>query len=115
MIKPRIAQRLEAHPILGPLVLGKPQCFQFDGEPLEAREGETIAAALLAYGIRTLRVQEEHGTPRGIYCNIGHCFECRVTVDGLEGQRACLTIVRDGMKVQSGKALPTPFKKGDHS
>jgi sarcosine oxidase subunit alpha len=74
---------------------------------------------LLANGIRRLRVHEEQGTPRGIFCNIGHCMECRVTVDGLPGIRACLTPVREGMVVLSGVRLPTPFlhagQKEEHS
>jgi sarcosine oxidase subunit alpha len=105
--------RIENHPILGPIASRKAVLFRFNGENCQAYQGETIAAALLASGIRTLRLQEERGTPRGIYCNIGHCFECRVTVDGCEGIRACLTPVREGMVVQSGTTYPTPLKKGD--
>lgn len=103
--------RIENHPILGPLEERKKVAIQFDGELYEAYEDESIAAALLANGIRTLRVHEESGRPRGIYCNIGHCFECRVTVNGREGQRACLTPVCDGMKIKSGQIFPTPFKE----
>ncbi|MCK9918121.1 (2Fe-2S)-binding protein, partial [Microbacteriaceae bacterium K1510] len=68
-----------------------------------------------ANGIRHLRIHEEKGTPRGIYCNIGHCFECRVTVNGIPGVRACLTLVEAGMDVQSGEQLPAPLKKGGHT
>lgn len=103
--------RIEQHPVLGPLRNRKKIKIHFDGQEYEAYEGETVAAALLANGVRTLRVQEENGTPRGIYCNIGHCFECRVTVDGVEGQRACLAEVKDGMQVESGKRFSTPFKE----
>lgn len=104
--------RITGHPILGSLPKRKVISFEFNEQTLEGYEGETIAAALLANGIRTLRVQEEHGTPRGIYCNIGHCFECRVTVDEVEGVRSCLTSIHEGMKVTSGSLLPTPFKDG---
>nr|WP_261798097.1 (2Fe-2S)-binding protein [Brevibacillus massiliensis] len=86
--------------------------FRFDGNTYMAYESETIAAALLANGVRTLRVHEEKGTPRGIYCNIGHCFECRVTVNGVQGKRACLTLVEEGMNVESSVQLPSPLKKG---
>ncbi|TXK85952.1 (2Fe-2S)-binding protein [Paenibacillus sp. N3.4] len=106
--------RIQHHPVLGTLADRKQLSFQFDRKIYTAYESETIAAALLANGVRTLRVQEEHGTPRGIYCNIGHCFECRVTVNGEQGKRACLTLVEDGMAVLSGVQFPTPFKKGGH-
>jgi sarcosine oxidase, subunit alpha len=107
--------RIQHHPILKDLDLRRKITFCFDDNTYDAFEGETIAAALLANGIRTLRVHEESGTPRGIYCNIGHCFECRVTVNGKDGIRACLTPVEDGMEVLSGRRLPTPLKKGGHS
>ena len=73
--------RILEHPVLGNLKNRAPLTFTFDGKTFEGYEGDTIASALLANGIRKLRVHEETGTPRGIYCNIGHCFECRLTVD----------------------------------
>lgn len=103
--------RILNHPILGDSKLRNPVNFTFNEKPFTGLEGETIAAALLANGVRTLRYQEESGTPRGIYCNIGHCFECRVTVNERSGVRACLTVVEEGMEVRSGEKLPTPFKK----
>jgi sarcosine oxidase subunit alpha len=107
--------RIMHHPILGPLPERNVLTFRLDGKPYQAYQGETIAAALLANGIRTLRVHEEKGTPRGIYCNIGHCFECRVTVNGRTGIRACMTLVEENIEVESGHVLPTPLKKGGHS
>lgn len=107
--------RIEHHPVLGPLARKRGISFWFQGKRLEALEGETIAAALLASGIRTLRVHEETGAPRGIYCNIGHCFECRVTVNGVPGFRGCMTPVKDDMEITPGGKLPTPLKKGEHN
>lgn len=109
-----MSQRIVHHPVLGSLTLGEPLHFIFNGDSYTAYEGETIAAALLAAGVRTLRVHEEKGTPRGIYCNIGHCYECRVHVDGVPTIRACMTLVKDGMNVSAGTVLPTPLKKGGH-
>ncbi|MCR8644788.1 (2Fe-2S)-binding protein [Paenibacillus sp. N1-5-1-14] len=103
--------RIENHPILGQLRERQKINITFDGQLLQGYEEETIAAALLASGIRTLRYHEEKGTPRGIYCNIGHCFECRVTVNGKDGVRACITTISEGMEVRSGQVLPTPFHK----
>jgi len=104
-------RRILNHPVLGPSAPGKTLTFHFDGKPYTAMQGETVAAALLANGIRRLRVHEESGSPRGLYCNIGHCFECRVTIDDQPGVRACLTLVKEGMKVFSGKVLPAPLKQ----
>ena len=73
--------RIVEHPVLGKLENQKPVTFTFDGKTYTGFEGDTIASALLANGIRQLRVHEQSGAKRAIYCNIGHCFECRVTVN----------------------------------
>ncbi|MGD8191503.1 (2Fe-2S)-binding protein [Brevibacillus ginsengisoli] len=104
--------RILNHPILGSREAADSLSFRFNGINYTALEGETIAASLLANGIRTLRVHEEKGTPRGIYCNIGHCLECRVSVNGVPGIRSCLTLVEEGMEVQGNSILPTPLKSG---
>jgi len=93
-------RRIEEHPILGPLDATEGVLFRWKGKPIAARHGEPIAAALLAAGIRCLRMSETHREPRGVYCGIGHCMECRVTVDGRTGVRACLTPVRGGEEVE---------------
>lgn len=103
--------RIMDHPILGRLDNRDMISFQFDGNTYEAYENETIAAALLANGVRKLRVHEESGSPRGFYCNIGHCMECRVTVNSQTNERACLTVVKKDMVVESGKQLPNPVKR----
>jgi predicted molibdopterin-dependent oxidoreductase YjgC len=68
-----------------------------DGEPVEAHEGETVGAALLASGRRVLRRTAYAAAPRGLYCGMGVCFDCVVDVDGGQRVRACMTAVRDGM------------------
>jgi D-hydroxyproline dehydrogenase subunit gamma len=68
-----------------------------DGEPLRATCGQSIAAALLAAGRAVLR-ESPSGQPRGVYCGIGVCQECRVRADG-RTVRACVTPVAAGMQV----------------
>ncbi|MDP2872952.1 MAG: (2Fe-2S)-binding protein, partial [Bacillota bacterium] len=94
-------RRVTAHPILGPLQPPQMVSFVFDGREYQGMEGEPIAAALLAAGIRTLGQSERTGRPRGVFCGIGHCYECRVTVNGESNVRSCLTPLREGMVVQS--------------
>jgi predicted molibdopterin-dependent oxidoreductase YjgC len=71
-----------------------------DGRTLRAPAGQSLAAALLAGGTATLR-ESPSGTPRGLYCGIGVCQECRVQVDGAV-VRACMTAVSAGMRVTTG-------------
>ena len=104
------SNRIMEHPVLGKLENQTPINFTFDGQTYTGFESDTIASALLANGIRKLRVHESTGAPRAIYCNIGHCFECRVTVDNKPNTRACMTTIQDQMVIESGTIQPSPFK-----
>lgn len=72
----------------------------FEDRELQAREGESVAAAILAAGIATTRRTPVSGAPRGPFCMIGVCFECLVEIDGEPNRQACMVEVQDGMKVQ---------------
>lgn len=78
-----------------------------DGRPLRAFEGESVAAALLAVGRRALRTTSRRGEPRGMYCGIGVCFDCVMTIDGGPNVRTCQTPVRAGMRVESQRGEGT--------
>ena len=72
-----------------------------DGKTLYAREGETVAAALTANGIRVFRHTAKRHEPRGLFCGIGQCTDCIMEIDGVPNQRTCMTIVREGMVVNT--------------
>ena len=97
--------RIVNHPILGPKPERRHVSFVFDGRPMQGLAGEPLAAALLASGVRLLRRHEESGTARGVYCAIGHCNECRLTVHSLGTVRSCLTRLEEGMIVETGRQL----------
>ena len=78
----------------------------FDGRPLPARQGDTVAVALLAAGIRTTRKAARSGQARGPYCMMGACFECLATVDGVANVQTCLTLIQDGMRVEPQAGVP---------
>jgi hypothetical protein len=73
----------------------------FDGAPLSARAGQSVAAALTDAGIRSWRTTRHNERPRGLFCGIGVCYDCLLVVDGLPNQRACLVPARDGMTLQT--------------
>ncbi len=79
---------------------GQAVSITVDGVSLQAYLGETIAGALLANGQRAWR-RTEGGEPRGLFCGMGICFDCTVTVDGVSNVRACITPVVDGMVVET--------------
>lgn len=104
-----MTKRINEHPILGSLQHGKTISFTFNNQTYEGYEHDTVASALLANGIHTIRKHEETGNPRGIYCNIGHCYECRCTINDVPNVRACLTPIKENMNISSGETLPDPL------
>jgi D-hydroxyproline dehydrogenase subunit gamma len=72
-----------------------------DGTPVTAREGDSVAAALLAAGLRAFRNTAVSGSPRGPLCMMGACFDCVVTVDGERNVQACLVRVANGMRIDT--------------
>jgi len=85
----------------------EPVTFSFNGRSVTAARGDTLAVALLAAGVDTVRDSVVGGEPRAPYCLMGVCFECLVTVDGIQNRQSCLVEVREGMVVtsQSGARL----------
>jgi sarcosine oxidase subunit alpha len=79
--------------------------IKVDGRAVEARDGDTVAAAMLAAGIDHCRTTAVSGAPRAPYCLMGVCFDCLVTIDGVGNRQGCLVPVRAGMEIetQAGK------------
>lgn len=73
-----------------------------DGEPVQAYPGETVATVLLVLGRRTFRHTDHLHAPRGLFCAMGICFDCLVTIDGQANVRACMTPVYPGMVIETG-------------
>lgn len=80
--------------------------FTFDGTTLSAPSDVSVAAALTQNGKRIFR-HTDTNAPRGIFCGMGVCQDCLITVDGQHNQRACMTPLRDGMKISAQIARPT--------
>ncbi len=74
-----------------------------NGKPVSVRSGSTVAAALLSADQSTFR-QSVAGELRGPVCGMGICYECRVTINDVAQQRACLRVVESGMRVETGAA-----------
>ena len=70
------------------------------GTPLVAREGDSVAAALLAGGYLRHRLTPVSGAPRAPFCLMGTCYDCLVVVDGERDRQACQVRVREGMAVE---------------
>ncbi|MFC4278405.1 (2Fe-2S)-binding protein [Achromobacter aloeverae] len=82
--------------------------IHFEGRPLEVAEGISVAAALLACGVRSFRSTPVSGAPRAPYCMMGVCFECLVEIDGRPGRQSCLVPARDGMAIRRQEGAVEP-------
>jgi D-hydroxyproline dehydrogenase subunit alpha len=71
-----------------------------DGRSVPARPGESIAAALMRAGLTAWR-QTPHGNPRGLFCGMGVCQDCVISVDGRDQQRACMTKVSGAHRIRT--------------
>lgn len=97
--------RVKEHPILGTYEKGEKVKFCYDGMEMEGYEGEPIASALMAAGIKVHRHTKKKGLPRGIFCAIGRCTDCVMVVNGEINVRTCITPLREGMKIQTQEGL----------
>jgi predicted molibdopterin-dependent oxidoreductase YjgC len=93
------------HPILGTQDKATVVEIVVDGTLVRAREGEMLAATLIAEGIRVFHYSTKRKEPRGVFCAIGRCTDCVMIVDGVPNVRTCVTPVRAGMVVQTQHGL----------
>ena len=83
---------------------GAPISVHLNDERVTAFKGETVAAVLLAEGKRVFRHTLNTGESRGVFCGMGICYDCLVTVDGEPNVRACITPVTDGMVIETRRS-----------
>jgi sarcosine oxidase subunit alpha len=95
-------ERIVEHPLLK-FERGKKIVFYFEDVQMQAYEGESIAAALNANGVRMLRITPKGSRPQGLFCAIGKCSSCLMEVDGKANVRTCITPVKEGMRVRKQK------------
>lgn len=74
-----------------------------DGAPVEVPGGVTLAEALAAIGFRF----NEPGREPSLACRTGGCWSCALVIDG-ELERACVTPVREGMRVSTDASRLEP-------
>lgn len=87
--------------------------LDFEGEAVQARAGETVAAALAAHGLRAFRTTRT-GAERGLFCGMGVCQDCLVEIDGVPGRRACMISVDRPLTVRRqrhGQPLPATLEQ----
>ena len=81
--------------------MNSPLTISVDGAPTNGRPGQTIAGVLLTSGRRPGGGRHAAAAPRGLFCGIGVCFDCLVTVNGVRDVRACQRRASDGDVVET--------------
>lgn len=71
-----------------------------DGEPVSGMDGQSVAGMLLGSGRMSWRTTRS-GAPRGVFCGIGACFDCLLTVNGVPDVRACRRRAVDGDEIRT--------------
>ncbi len=83
---------------------GTPFEIEIDGRKVLAHPGESLATVLAVAGLRSFASHPEPYPPSRLFCGMGICRQCLVTIDDLPNCRACQTQARPGMKVQTNNA-----------
>ena len=115
--RPGGAARRDADPPSAPVRVGKPGIapapvdteITYEGETIDARSGESVAAALVAAGRLACRSTRTTGE-RGVFCGMGVCSECAITIDGQSGRLACMEKVIPGLAVTKDHP-PRPLER----
>ncbi|CAN1570309.1 2Fe-2S iron-sulfur cluster binding domain containing protein [Burkholderiaceae bacterium] len=77
-----------------------PVVVTINGKAVQCREGDSVAAALLAAGLSECRDTAVKDVPRGPFCLMGICYDCLVMIDDQPNQQGCMIPVRSGMKIE---------------
>ena len=95
-------------PLDGAVRRGPAITVSVDGRPVTGYLGETVAAVLFAEGISATRTTVG-GSPRGVFCGMGACFDCLAVIDGVPNTRTCMTWLADGMQIELQDGLGPPW------
>lgn len=96
--------RIRSHPIID-FKKRKELPFYFQKKKINGEQGDTIASALHAAGVRTLTKSLKYGSPRGFFCGIGKCSSCLMRVNGVPNVRTCIAPLKEGILVEMQEKL----------
>jgi sarcosine oxidase subunit alpha len=96
--------RIRSHPIID-FRKRKELPFYYQKKEIIGEEGDTIASALHAAGVRTLTTSLKYESPRGFFCGIGKCSSCLMRVNGVPNVRTCIAPLKEGILVEMQEKL----------
>jgi predicted molibdopterin-dependent oxidoreductase YjgC len=81
-----------ASPAIGKIIV--------NDQEIDILEGDTLGACMMRAGVLATR-RSRSGQLRGLYCAIGVCNDCLVSVNGIGNVRACMTAAEPGARVDT--------------
>lgn len=102
-VRPVMPSESLFHPLAGAAAT---VTVHFNGHALLVPAASSVAAALLAVGVKRFRNSPVSGAGRSPYCMMGVCFECLLEIDGTPNRQGCLVPLRDGMHIRTQDSLP---------
>ena len=85
----------------------RPVTFQYNGRTIRGYQGDSIASALYASGVRIFNRSFKYHRPRGLLCVSGRCPNCMMNVDGTPNVRVCTRTVTPGAQIRHQNAWPS--------
>jgi D-hydroxyproline dehydrogenase subunit gamma len=70
-----------------------------NGSPVVAPPGATVAVAVAIAGAACRT--SVSGEPRGAFCAMGICYECRVAINGKPHCRSCQVLCEPDMEIKT--------------
>lgn len=74
-----------------------------NGQKAQAFEGELVSTVLQELGISIYGCKPKTGRGSGLYCGMGVCYECLVTIDKIDNVQACQTFAVDQMVIETNR------------
>ena len=76
----------------------EPFQIEFEGRAMPARQGDTVASALIAAGVQVLSRSLKFHRPRTVFCLSGSCGSCLLRIDGRPNTRSCQVRAEPGLR-----------------
>lgn len=96
--------RIKKHPIID-FKFDKKLRFYFNNKIMYGFEGDSIASALHASGVKKFTTSQKYARPRGFFCGIGKCSSCLMRVNGVPNVRTCIAPLKDNIFVETQDKL----------
>lgn len=86
----------------------KPLSFFYGRKQYQGYQGDSVATALYANGIRVFSRSIKYHRPRGLYSLDGDCTNAMMEIDGVPNVPTERTPLRDGMNIRAQNVVGTP-------